>query len=243
LKYSPIVTILIIALVSSLLGNKYVISAVFPRTTNYFTVPQMMLTVTQQSKDEIEIKQLIKQLGSTEYKVKNGAVENLINIGKPAVEPLIETLDDESRFVRGNAAETLGKIESQHPDVSITLTAKLGDRYSEILQAHILIGQREWDKVVAIGELAVEPLIKALDDNWERSEAAKALGKIRDVKALEPLIKSLEDDDSDVRREAAESLVNIGEPAVELLINVYHTRSRLKDTVSRNLKKDRSTFR
>jgi len=47
---------------------------------------------------------------------------------------------------------------------------------------------------------------------------ATALGKIKDARAVEPLIAVLKDKDSSVRSEAAAALVSIGTPAVELLV-------------------------
>lgn len=68
----------------------------------------------------------------------------------------------------------------------------------------------------------VEGLMKALryDKNWSvREEATSALGDIADARAIEPLIKALEDEDRDVREEAAEALIKIGdERAVDPLI-------------------------
>jgi len=42
------------------------------------------------------------------------------------------------------------------------------------------------------------------------SAAAKALGMIGDTRAVEPLIKALEDEDEGVRRNAKESLKKLG---------------------------------
>ncbi|MFQ6118773.1 MAG: HEAT repeat domain-containing protein, partial [Methanosarcinales archaeon] len=50
------------------------------------------------------------------------------------------------------------------------------------------------------------------------------LGKIGDAKAVEPLIKALEDSSSSVRSSAAYALVKIGEPAVEPLIKALGDR-------------------
>ena len=72
-----------------------------------------------------------------------------------------------------------------------------------------------------IGQSAVEPLINALkDDEWRvRWQAAETLGEIGDVRAIKPLINILKDENNGVRSNSIISLVKIGEPAVELLIN------------------------
>ena len=67
----------------------------------------------------------------------------------------------------------------------------------------------------------VEKLINQLHkgENIAREEAAIALGKTGDKRAVEPLIAALEDDDMEVRRDVAEALGRIGDKrAVEPLI-------------------------
>ena len=58
------------------------------------------------------------------------------------------------------------------------------------------------------------------DENWRvRKYSARALGKIGDTRALEPLIAVLKNDKLNVRIDAAEALGNIGDTrAVESLI-------------------------
>ena len=52
-----------------------------------------------------------------------------------------------------------------------------------------------------------------------RMNAAKALGEIKNPKAVEPLIVALKDENPGVREEAAKALVQIGVPAVNVLID------------------------
>ncbi|MGA7076917.1 MAG: HEAT repeat domain-containing protein, partial [Halobacteriota archaeon] len=69
----------------------------------------------------------------------------------------------------------------------------------------------------------VKGLIKALGykkGSDVRINAASVLGEISDPHAVEPLIKMLNDADSDVCKAAAEALGRIGEPAVKTLIKV-----------------------
>ena len=141
------------------------------------------------------------------YLIAKKEWDELVEIGEPIVEPLIQALNDESEDVRLRAAEALGKI---------------GDTR------------------------AVEPLIQALKDKRVsvQMNTAEALGKMGDERAVKPLIQALKDEYDSVRREAAETLgkmgwqpkdnferayylfakeewdelVEIGEPAVESLI-------------------------
>jgi len=66
----------------------------------------------------------------------------------------------------------------------------------------------------------VEPLIAALKDEDVnvRWPAARALGEIKDTRAIKPLIAALKDAEWIVREAAAEALIKIGAPAVEPLI-------------------------
>ena len=74
-----------------------------------------------------------------------------------------------------------------------------------------------------IGEAAVDPLISALreGDGNLRWGAAIALGKIRDTRAIEPLIQALADKYENVRAESATSLAGIGKPALGPSVTVF----------------------
>jgi len=60
--------------------------------------------------------------------------------------------------------------------------------------------------------------LKNAKDSIVRAKAVKALGNIRDLRVVEPLIQALKDEHWDVRRRAAWVLGNMGEPAVGPLI-------------------------
>jgi HEAT repeat protein len=88
-----------------------------------------------------------------------------------------------------------------------------------------------------IGTPAVEPLIKALDDEDQfiRSYAALSLGKIGDNRSIDPLVKVLADEKKSVRSNAAIALGFIGdENAVEPLIGALKD----EDWVVRNSASD-----
>ena len=113
----------------------------------------------------------------------------LEEIGTPAVEPLIKTLEDEDRHVRRRTAETLAMIT----------------------RAYWTSGQNS-----TTIKKAVWPLIRTLKDKDEyvRKEAAEALGEIADERAIRFLVRALDDDSIGVREAAKRALEKIGEKYV-----------------------------
>ncbi len=75
--------------------------------------------------------------------------------------------------------------------------------------------------IIISEEKELEKLIEDLknSDVEGRINAAKALGKLKDPKAIDQLIQAFNDINKFVRLSALESLVEIGEPAVPALIN------------------------
>ncbi|MFZ3169413.1 MAG: HEAT repeat domain-containing protein [Candidatus Methanoperedens sp.] len=172
------------------------------------------------------------------YLIAEERWEELVKLGTPAVEPLIQALRDKDWDTRKKVTWALGEI---------------GDKRAvePLIQA---LNDKDWggqkEAVLALGKIdderAVEPLIQALKDEYKytRREAAWALGKIGwqpkdDVErafyliaeerwkelvklgtpAVEPLIQALKyKKNENVRIGAASALGEIGEKAVELLI-------------------------
>jgi len=105
--------------------------------------------------------------------VRLEAVMALARMGKPAVEPLIQSLKNEDRSARFSAAVALGKIGD--PRAIEPLIRALRD---EAWNVRIAVA-------TALGEIgderAVEPLTQALNDDNEdvRMGAKKALEKIK----------------------------------------------------------------
>jgi len=145
----------------------------------------------------------------------NIRMEAAITLGKigdsQAVKPLIAVLSDRNRGVREAAVEALVEIGSVH--TIGPLIEALKDRDSDVREAAAeILGKT--------GNPALEPLIVALwDGNWEvREEAAKALGRLRDSRAVNPLIAVLKYEDSGVRQKTAEDLDKITSPMAEPFI-------------------------
>ncbi len=73
----------------------------------------------------------------------------------------------------------------------------------------------------SIGEQAIPyllPLLKFSPSKDTRKEAVKVLGNIKSFESIEPLIHALQDENYEVRWDAAESLINIGADSLRPLI-------------------------
>lgn len=137
------------------------------------------------------------------------------------IEALTRLLDDDDRKVRGDAVGILDKIDEARAIKH--LIKAIGDVDADSPAARML------DE---IGELAIVPLIEALDEDNEqiRENVIHALGLIGDERAIEPLMNVLSEDvfsDTEwaVQQTAAEALSFIGEPAIEPLINAIEGRN------------------
>jgi HEAT repeat protein len=199
--------------------------------------------------EKMEVKRnvggLIKALRYKKNDVRKAAAAALGKIGDArAVEPLIATLKDKYFKLRQTAAWALGYIgdaravepliavlKDEEKDLDLQWAAawaleRLGWKPDQGENgAWYWIAKRDWEKTVALGFSAVEPLISVLKgadvDGDARQAAASALGKIGDTRALEPLIAALKNVINGVRQAAAEALGNIGDArALEPLIAV-----------------------
>jgi hypothetical protein len=138
----------------------------------------------------------------------DAAAEALIRIGARAVKPLCARLLDTNtdgvtnRDVRRAAAEVLDRLKWK-PDQSDA-------------EGAYWVAKQDWQKCVEIGASAVAPLCTELksyhsDDESDICRAvAEALGKIGDVRAVEPLCAKLNNnEDLNVRQAAARALVGL----------------------------------
>jgi len=175
--------------------------------------------------DPAAINSLIVDLGSKDGSVRIKSRQSLVGIGDPAVAPLVKALSDPNELVRCEAAKALDEINvawGSHADSS-TVSALLTDLGSK----DGLVRVRARNSLVAIGEQAVGPLVKALAhrNQWVRWEAAKALGQISNPTAAEALVRALEDEVFDVRWLAAEGLITLGRGALLPLLRALVERS------------------
>ncbi|MCJ7471087.1 HEAT repeat domain-containing protein [Candidatus Bathyarchaeota archaeon] len=124
--------------------------------------------ISWQPKDDVE---------KAYYLIAKEQWDELVKLGKPAVEPLIEALKDKYWPVQSGAARVLGKIGDARAVEQLIETLRDGNE-----------GVRAWagDALVKIGEPAVEPLNGVLKDPDRdfRWRAAGVLLKIQELKIV-----------------------------------------------------------
>jgi HEAT repeat protein len=150
------------------------------------------------------------------YWAGKGNWDRCVEIGAPAIEPLVALLRDRNAYLRAAVIGTLTRIGT--PGVK-PLIAALKHRESGVRRAAAkVLGQ--------IGDArAVEPLVAALKADQVPNEAAIALGQLGDARAVEPLIAALNSGSSVVEPEAARLLGRLGGArAVKALIAAFNYR-------------------
>jgi HEAT repeat protein len=163
---------------------------------------------------------LVYCLKDEDWQIRLQTTEILVEIGREIEEPLLEGLNDDSKWVKVGAAEVLGKMKSERA----------------IIQLISLLEERDWmvrdEAAVALSRINSKGAVKALIDLLKhetiyiREEAAWVLGEMRSRDAVEFLIQALEDED--IGWMAAVSLGKIGdEQAIE------HLKKKAGDQESR----------
>ncbi|MDD5436422.1 MAG: HEAT repeat domain-containing protein, partial [Candidatus Omnitrophica bacterium] len=174
--------------------------------------------------DNGAIQPLVEEIRNENKYISEAAAEALAKIGEPAVLPLSEVLKDKNDKARELAIKTLGKIGDKRAVPYLIMVVKDEGDYIQGCAME------------ALGEIgdprAIEPIILALKyDGWDRWAidlyGAKALSKIGQP-AVPALIEALKDKNDDLRHVAAEALGNIGDRrAVSPLIEMLNCRGWL----------------
>lgn len=128
--------------------------------------------------DQRAVRPLVASLKNPRRAVQGAAVMALIGIGKPAVTALITTLGDEDPVVRKYSAVVLGEIrDPQAVRPLIAVLKKTGEELEKI----------EEEKITRPGIQSIKENLSKL-----RLAAAKALGQLKDPRAVETLIDALQ---------------------------------------------------
>ena len=175
-------------------------------------------------KHEKAVAPLVQALNDEHTYVQGSTARALVKIGEPAVDALIQALQERGWDVKCGAAGALGEIGAKRT-------------VGPLVQAleHNVVSDVRWKAAQALGNMAgllvkagykrpVKSLIEALGDKDSivRQVAAEALGEIGDPMAIEPLVKALKSEDGNVY--AAVALAEIGEPALDALIKALEDR-------------------
>jgi HEAT repeat protein len=127
-----------------------------------------------------------------------------VELGKPAVDPLIAALSNQDKNARQGIVDALGKIGDARAVEPLVAALKDSDFLVRILTAEAL---------AKIGDArSVEPLIAALGDENQsvRKKIIAALAKIKGNVQIKPLISILMDKDKGVYMAAAQALDDLG---------------------------------
>ena len=160
------------------------------------------------------VEPLLKVLRNTKSNVRPEAADALGEIADSrAVEPLIMALNDADPDLRREAAVSLGQIRDQRSVQPLGKALYDAESLVSLNAATALSNIRN--------DAAFQILVAALshENHNARFAAVWALGRIGDIKAAPHLLNVLVDQNEEVAKEAAESLVMVGKPALELLKN------------------------
>ncbi|MGE5373637.1 MAG: HEAT repeat domain-containing protein [Bacteroidota bacterium] len=183
----------------------------------YFTVRSRSALALGKIGDPKAVQPLLALLKDPEDEVRIAACLALGQFRNPSTFDDIATvlLDDPKIEVRQAAARALGN--TQNPGALPYLMEALCDSFwwyeREAGTGDLLLA------IEMMGKVAVEPLIRALQDRegTVRKFAAILLGKLGDPRAIEPLSMSLYDMHHEVRKASAESLAMFGGRSIEVL--------------------------
>jgi len=136
-------------------------------------------------------------------------VEALVKIGEPAVDPLIDALEDEDYRAPGSAARALGMIGDRRA-VGPLIAALDVDSSNVAATAAAALAKMPDPR--AIGPLL--EVVKKQDKGVWHVQVSPALKEIG-AAAVEPLIEALSDESPQVRLTAARALLDIGDRRAE----------------------------
>ena len=180
---------------------------------------------------------LIDALGG--WSLGASAQDALVSIGPPAANALIAALESEDNSMRERAAKALAQIgqpvvgllidslkDAEHLALRDQLRSVLGrigvEHVGPEQRAAYYIYAAPHDARGRLGKTAVPLLIDALGDHelCVRKVAARALGALRETRAVEPLISILTGGDTLDQMYAAKALAEIGDVrAIKSLLN------------------------
>jgi hypothetical protein len=151
------------------------------------------------------VQRLLSELGSPWLVIRERAVESLVDLGAPAIEPLAAVLRGQRPVARRLAAVALGRIGDQR--ALRALRRALGDPSPDVRTASVHAVRKIG------GPRAAATLGRALADDREevRREATSALAAIGGPLVIVPICIAMTDASHAVRRAATDALWDIGD--------------------------------
>ena len=146
--------------------------------------------------------------------VRETAIYILGLLESPVATPmLIQALNDQVPSVRLQAVKALGRVGNPEA-VPVLLNALRG--------ADEQLGSQIFSALVRLGRAAVPALLEASNSSstWMRWQATRALGAIRDRRALPVLVGALSDADHSVAWMGAKGLTQFGRPCLEPVLQL-----------------------
>ena len=137
--------------------------------------------------DSDRIDRLLENLKTHESAELGATLRELRQIGQPALQPLLNALQNEDFIYRRNIVIALQNFKT--PEVADVLILVLKDDWHWVVRC-----RAAYSLGVIKDPRAVEPLIEAMqtDRHWAvRGDTMWALGHIKDPRAVEPLIEVL----------------------------------------------------
>ena len=156
-------------------------------------------------KDVRAVSSLIQMTRDPSSEIRWQAAIALGEVGDPAAIPAIsEGLKDTDKYVRYGSAISLVKVGHKPADDSEW--------------AWFFAGMQSWEKLAGLGSAAIAPLENLLQDpdSEVRMNAVKTLGEIGDRRAGPVLIRSLGDENRQVRWQAVLASQKCGVPPIYL---------------------------
>ncbi len=165
------------------------------------------------------VNRLIRMFTDADLNARGIAARTLLSMGSASVLPLTELLENMDSDIRYNAAETLEKI-GWKPE-------------NEFNMIYFLIAKKQWEKLASFGSMAVNYIIKLLEDENAdiRMEAVEVLVKIGSS-SVDPLINRL--GDRNIKINVADALTKIGTPSIMPLIKMLENKD-LRDSAAESL--------
>jgi len=166
------------------------------------------------TRSEQAVEPLIEAFRDPAVEVRRAAGSALGEIGEPAIAPLARVLRESSAELRLEAVMALRRIEPNQAAETL-LVAALSDEDPNVRWvAGLTLGERGNQKAVGV---LVEILRQGQE--YDQSRAARFLGRMRAMEAVDALVGALNEDVWSVRIAARDALVEIGDAAVEPLLS------------------------